>query len=135
VAHILVIDDDPSVCDVVEKLLDSMGFSVTSATSGRAALDAATTQPFAAAIVDLCMPVMPGLEIIRKLRALAPDTRLIVMSGLMSDCGSAPAPDFLGMAADLRGVGRLPKPFGREELFNLLGDCLGAPQGRTALVG
>jgi CheY-like chemotaxis protein len=119
-SHVLVIDDDPSVCEVVEQLLRSLGFSVTTTTNGRAALAAAGTQSFSAAIVDLCMPAMHGLEILQNLKSLSPRTKLIVMSGLMSDCGGAP--DFLGMAADLRGVARLPKPFGRQELINLLGD-------------
>ena len=96
---------------------------VTTATTGRAALEAATHQPFAAAFVDLCMPTMHGLEIIHGLKALAPDTKLIVMSGLMADCGGPPAPDFLGMMPNLKGIDRLAKPFGRQELLNLLPDC------------
>lgn len=120
--RILVVDDDPSVCDVVERLLASSGYAVTTATTGRAALEAATRQSFAAAFVDLCMPSMHGLEIIDGLRALAPDTKLIVMSGLMADCGGPPAPDFLGMMMNLKGIERLSKPFGRQDLLNLLPD-------------
>ena len=120
--RILVVDDDPSVCDVVARLLASSGYAVTTATTGRAALEAATKQSFAAAFVDLCMPSMHGLEIINGLRALAPDTKLIVMSGLMADCGGPPAPDFLGMMTNLKGIERLSKPFGRQDLLNLLPD-------------
>ena len=120
--RILVVDEDPSVCDVVERLLASSGYAVTTATTGRAALEAATRQSFAAAFVDLCMPSMHGLEIINGLRALAPDTKLIVMSGLMADCGGPPAPDFLGMMTNLKGIERLSKPFGRQDLLNLLPD-------------
>ena len=120
--RILVVDDDPSICDVVERLLASSGYAVTTATTGRAALEGATRQSFAAAFVDLCMPSMHGLEIINGLRALAPDTKLIVMSGLMADCGGPPAPDFLGMMTNLKGIERLSKPFGRQDLLNLLPD-------------
>jgi CheY-like chemotaxis protein len=121
-SRILVVDDDPSVCDVVERLLLSSGYAVTTATSGRAALEAAAQQSFTAAFVDLCMPTMHGLEIIDGLRSLAPDTKLIVMSGLMADCGGPPAPDFLGMMPNLKGIERLSKPFGRQDLLNLLPD-------------
>jgi CheY-like chemotaxis protein len=107
---------------VVERLLVSSGYAVTTVTTGRAALEAATRQSFTAAFVDLCMPSMHGLEIIDGLRALAPDTKLIVMSGLMSDCGGSPAPDFLGMMTNLKGIERLSKPFGRQDLLNLLPD-------------
>ena len=122
-AHILIVDDDPSVCDVVDKMLGSLGFTVTTATTGRAALEAAARHSFAAAIIDLCMPTMHGLEIVRNLKTMTPHTRLIVMSGLMSDCGGTPAPDFFGMMADLKGIDRLAKPFGRRELLNLLEGC------------
>ena len=54
--------------------------------------------------------------------SLAPDTKLIVMSGLMADCGGPPAPDFLGMMTNLKGIERLSKPFGRQDLLNLLPD-------------
>ena len=118
--RILVVDDDPSVCDVVEKLLASCGFAVTTATTGRSALEIAARETFHAAIVDLCMPAMNGLEIIRNLKTVTPDTRLIVMSGLMPDYGDTPAPDFIGMSADLKGIARLSKPFGRQELLKLL---------------
>ena len=116
-ARVLIVDDDPSVCDVVQKLLESLGFTVITATSGRAALEAAGQHAFAAAIVDLCMPTMHGLEIVRNLKALTPDTKLIVMSGLLD---GPPAPDFIGMAANLKGIDRLSKPFGRRELLSLL---------------
>jgi CheY-like chemotaxis protein len=134
-AHILIVDDDPSVCDVVEKMLASLGFTVTTATTGRAALEVAARQSFTAAIIDLCMPTMHGLEIVRNLKAMTPHTRLIVMSGLMSDSGLSPAPDFFGMMADFKGVDRLSKPFGRRELMGLLGDCLGDVGGWSAAAG
>jgi CheY-like chemotaxis protein len=139
-AHILIVDDDPSVCDVVDKMLASLGFAVITATTGRAALEAAARQSFAAAIIDLCMPTMHGLEIVRHLKSMTPHTRLIVMSGLMSDGGSSPAPDFIGMMADFKGIDRLSKPFGRQELLSLLEGYLddagtGAEPGCNAAVG
>jgi CheY-like chemotaxis protein len=121
--HVLVIDDDPSVCHVIEKILDAAGYTVVTATSGSAGLDAASEQVFAAAIIDLCMPYMHGLDTIRALRAQCPGTRLILMSGLMSDCAGVNAPDFLGLAANLQGIPRLGKPFRREELLELLAQC------------
>jgi CheY-like chemotaxis protein len=131
-AHVLIVDDDPSVCNVVEKMLASLGFAVTTATTGRAALDAAARQSFAAAIIDLCMPVMHGLEIVRNLKAMTPHTKLIVMSGLMSNNGASPAPDFIGMMADFKGIDRLSKPFGRQELLSLLEGYLGEVDGGAA---
>jgi hypothetical protein len=57
------------------------------------------------------------------LRAQAPDTRLIVMSGLISEEAASGAPDFLGMAKNLHGIPRLAKPFRRDELLDLVVQC------------
>ena len=121
--HVLVIDDDPSVCHVIERMLDAAGYAVTTATSGSAGLDAAAGQFFAAAIIDLCMPHMHGLGTIRAFKAQCPGTRLILMSELVSECAGINAPDFLGLTANLQGIPRLGKPFRREELLDLVAQC------------
>jgi len=121
--HILVIDDDPSICGVVAKILESSGYAVTVATSGSAGIAAAARQSFAAVIVDLCMPDVSGFDAIKMLKTNAPNTRLIVMSGLISESAGCGAPDFLGMAAGLQGIPRLAKPFRRDELLDLLAQC------------
>ena len=123
--RILVIDSDRLVCSALERVLKASGYAVTIATSGHAGLEAAR-EPFAAAIVDLCLPDMSGFDAIRALRALAPGVRVIVMSQLMSACIGIGAPDFLGMVSDLRGIERLGKPFGQEELLHLVGQCRAA---------
>jgi CheY-like chemotaxis protein len=120
--RILVIDDDLSVCGIIEKILVSSGYAVTVATCGRAGIAAAVTQSFAAVIVDLCMPDVSGFDAIGVLRAQAPDSRLIVMSGLISEAASG-APDFLGMAKNLHGIPRLAKPFRRDDLLDLVAQC------------
>jgi CheY-like chemotaxis protein len=120
--RILVIDSDRLVCGALERVLAASGYAVTIATSGRAGLEAAR-RPFAAAIIDLCLPDMSGFDAIRALRTHAPGLRVIAMSELMTECSGDGAPDFLGMAANLRGILRLGKPFGREELLHLVGRC------------
>jgi DNA-binding response OmpR family regulator len=121
--RILVIDDEPSVCAVVEKILAPSGYDVTTATGGRAGLEAAAKQFFSAAIVDICMRDVSGLDVIRALRAQAPGMGLIAMSGLLSESAGTGAPDFLGMAANLDGIPRLAKPFRPGELLDLVEQC------------
>jgi CheY-like chemotaxis protein len=124
--RILVIDDDPSICRIVENILVSSGYAVTVATSGRAGIAAAARQSFAAVIVDLCMPDVSGFDAIKMLKTNTPDTRLIVMSGLMAESAGCGTPDFLGMAANLQGIPRLAKPFRREDLLDLVAQCCAA---------
>jgi len=119
---ILLIDDDVSVCQAAKEVLTASGFSVTIVPDGRAGINAAARQPFAAAIVDLCTPHLGGFDTIRAFRRLAPDMPLIAMSGLLANCPGN-APDFLGMSANLQGVHRLSKPFQREDLLALVARC------------
>lgn len=116
--RILVIDDEPAICDVVERIVASLGYAVTIATNARAGLEAVRRENFAAAIVDLCIPDVGGFEAIRALRARAPEMRMIALSELTSETPGTP--DFLGMASNLQGVARLGKPIRREALLDLL---------------
>jgi CheY-like chemotaxis protein len=121
--RILVIDDDLSICTIVEQILISAGYAVTVATSGAAGLAAAARHSFAVAVVDLCMPGVSGFDAIAALRAHVPMMGLIAMSGLMSESAGFGAPDFLGMATNLQGIPRLAKPFRRGELLDLVQQC------------
>lgn len=115
--RILVIDDEPAICELVEHIVASLGYAVTIATNARAGIEAVRKQNFAAAIIDLCIPDVGGFEAIRALRARAPDMQMIALSDLMPESGT---PDFLGMASNLHGVARLGKPIRREALLDLL---------------
>ena len=114
--RILAIDSDRLVCSALERALKASGYSVTIATSGHAGLEAAR-EPFAAAIVDLCLPDMSGVDAIRALRAIAPGARVIVMSELMTAWLGIGAPDFLGMVPDLRGTSGSASRSGRTNCF------------------
>jgi len=119
-SHILVIDDEPSVCRVIEAVLTAAGYTVTTVSDGRSGIEAAEKQDFSAAIVDLCMPNLNGIDTIREFRAMAPHMKVIAMSGLMSSSGGNTAPDFLGMAINLAGIPKLSKPFRRIELLEVV---------------
>ena len=119
-SHILVIDDEQSVCRVIEAVLTAAGYTVTTASDGRSGIEAAEKQDFSVAIVDLCMPNLNGIDTIREFRAMAPQMKLIAMSGLMSSSGGNAAPDFLGMAINLAGIPKLSKPFRRIELLDVV---------------
>lgn len=119
-SRILVIDDELSVCQVIKAVLTASGYAVTIASDGRAGIDAVEQQDYSAAIVDLCMPNLNGIETIREFKTLAPDMALIVMSGLIAGCGNESTPDFLGMALNLGGIPKLTKPFKRQELLDVV---------------
>lgn len=78
--HILVADDEPSIRLLLETGLALNGFRVTSVRSGHEALATAQAVNFDAVISDIYMPDGDGLEFARELRALRPQTPLILMT-------------------------------------------------------
>jgi CheY-like chemotaxis protein len=65
---ILLVDDDPDLVEVYTELLEQLGFSVTSAVDGQAALTLAPELQPDLIITDVSMPRMSGLELTRQLR-------------------------------------------------------------------
>ncbi len=70
--QILVVDDDLTVAEVVERYLRRDGFDVETVHDGRVALDRALASPPDLVVLDLMLPGLDGLDVCRRLRALAP---------------------------------------------------------------
>ena len=70
--RILVVDDDPTVADVVSRYLLRDGHDVECVADGRAALDRALDDPPDLVVLDLMLPGMDGLEVCRRLRERSP---------------------------------------------------------------
>jgi DNA-binding response OmpR family regulator len=71
-SRILVVDDDATVAEVVARYLERDGFVVETVGDGRVALERALAEPPDLVVLDLMLPGMDGLEVCRRLRALAP---------------------------------------------------------------
>lgn len=67
-ARILVVDDEPDIRDLLKLLLESQGYEVAQAGSGRAALEAARETPFDLIVLDIMMPEMDGVAACGALR-------------------------------------------------------------------
>jgi DNA-binding response OmpR family regulator len=77
---VLVVDDDPVICSALQRALRLQGFAVAAVGSGRAALDAMARQPPDVAVVDLSLPDVDGVDVIRRLRADGVDVPVCVLS-------------------------------------------------------
>jgi two-component system OmpR family response regulator len=67
-ARILVVDDEPTITELLSTALRYMGYEVTTAASGFAALDAAATSAPELVILDVTLPDIDGFEVCRRLR-------------------------------------------------------------------
>lgn len=82
-SHILVADDDAAMREIVVRTLTAAGHSVITASDGQEALDAVTAAPqsFALLIADVDMPLVDGIDLAGRVGKLAPDVKVILMSG------------------------------------------------------
>ncbi len=68
-AHILVVDDEPAITDLLATALRYMGYRVTTAATGLAALESAAARAPDLVILDVMLPDIDGFEVCRRLRA------------------------------------------------------------------
>jgi CheY-like chemotaxis protein len=83
-------------------MLQEIGFEVVAVDNGREAVEAFASEPsrFALVLLDLTMPVMNGADALRAIRSLAPDARILMMSGFDEQesserFGTVPPPTFI----------------------------------------
>ena len=79
--QVLVVDDDPTVSDVVRRYLERAGFAVTLAADGPSALAAAEQRPPDLVVLDLMLPGMSGLDVCRRLRERS-DVPVVMLTAL-----------------------------------------------------
>jgi two-component system response regulator RegA len=103
--RVLLVDDDEPFRERLGRALRDRGYDVVLAADHRTALDAATAQAPAFAVVDLKMPGPSGLEVVRDLHSLSPETRIVVLTGYGSIASAVEAlhrgaHDYLSKPAD-----------------------------------
>jgi CheY-like chemotaxis protein len=80
-AALLCVDDYQDVLDCEKAFLETFGYTVMTASSGREGLELASLHSFDIVIVDYCMPEMNGQEFAIAMRRLRPLTPIIMLSG------------------------------------------------------
>jgi two-component system alkaline phosphatase synthesis response regulator PhoP len=122
---VLVVDDHPPVVIIIRKVLEGGGFRVLSARTGDECLAAVHAEQPDLLILDLVMPGMDGLEVLRTLRQ-DPATRHLPVIVLTAWRGDGEGPNgWLGVADRY-----LTKPFRTAELVAAVEEVLAAPARR-----
>ena len=80
-ASILIVDDEVSILNSLSSILEDEGYEVSVAKSGIEALKLCAVSPPELMMLDIWMPDMDGLETLRRLRELVPQTQVMMMSG------------------------------------------------------
>lgn len=114
---ILLIDDEDLIRKSLANQISQEGFTISTAACGEEALNKFEAEPSDLLLLDLALPDMNGLEILKRVKARRPSTAVIIITGY-GDMASAI--DALRLGADEY----LLKPCKREELLYRIGQCL-----------
>ena len=116
---VLVVDDQSGIRSLLRRILELEGLAVVDAKDGATALERfAQTPAIAAAMIDITMPGMDGVTLASKLRELAPQLPLILMSGFdMDDL-------FESEATFDPPAGYLEKPFDLQRVARIVNEAL-----------
>jgi len=107
--RVLVVDDEPNICDLLDELLSRQGYAIETCLNGQDALDKIRDGGYDMVISDLKMPGINGIELIRTVKSESPDTATVLVTGYAT---VETAVEALRFGAD----DYVTKPFNIEEL-------------------
>jgi len=110
---VLLVDDEAIVRDSISEWLKNDDYEVDCASDGKEALEKFNSRRFDTAVVDLKMPGIDGLEVMRQARRIAPQTRVIIITAYGTVETAVEA--MKNGASDY-----LPKPFTLDQLENMI---------------
>jgi CheY-like chemotaxis protein/anti-sigma regulatory factor (Ser/Thr protein kinase) len=116
--HLLVVEDDRDLCELLCRMLERAGFATAGASTGREALRHLRKEPVDILITDILMPEMDGIELMRVLRTERPDLPVIALSG------TEDAMEYGRIAGHLGAWAALLKPIESKALVSAVQDVL-----------
>ncbi len=116
--RILVVDDEASIRELLEKTLAMSDYDVDTAPDGRTALERMRLYPYDLLITDLRMPGMDGLTVIREAKRYKADLPVLVITGYSTESSAIEA-------ANLGVHGYLTKPFRVSQVLGKTAKALG----------
>ena len=111
---ILVVDDDEPLCDTIVEVLADQGYRVFSAYTGERALHLIRTVRFEVAFVDLKLPGMTGVEVLKTIAEEQPEARSVIITGY-------PDIELMSQALEVGCFTVLKKPFRVHKLLEIVG--------------
>jgi len=121
--RILIVDDDPMVLHFVDLVLTQQGYRVTTAASSDTALQLLGRDPFALVLLDINMPGMTGLDVLRLMRDRPKRPKILMITAHRD-------PATIMKALEQGADGYLAKPFKPQDLTRRVEVILNGPAPR-----
>lgn len=109
---VLVVDDETGALESFKMILEIKDYEISPFLNGPDALEAAKKTPFDIAFVDIRMVPMDGIEVLKQLKVISPNTEVIIMTAYSTE-------EYQANAITFGAMEYLRKPFLMEEIFSL----------------
>ena len=83
--RMLIVDDEPDICECLKEFFATRGFSVSAAFSGEEALDRLSEGGADVILLDILLPGLSGIEVLKHAKALNPEARVVMVTALDQD--------------------------------------------------
>jgi DNA-binding NtrC family response regulator len=110
---VLIVDDDRDIVSIVSTILRGKGWDITAAYSGQEALEAVTSSKPDIILLDIMMPEMNGIEVLKRIKKIDADARIIMITAF-GDVES-----YLD-SMELGAYEYINKPFETDELLEMI---------------
>ena len=120
---ILLVDDDPGMLDTLMDVLSATGYETSVAASGNAALEMVQAGRFDLVLMDVQMPGLNGVQVLRALRVLDPTIVVIMMTAYTGD-------ELVAESQRTTGFSVLSKPLDLDQVLPLVKSIVSSRAGR-----
>jgi|WetSurMetagenome_2_1015567.scaffolds.fasta_scaffold373764_1 DNA-binding NtrC family response regulator len=123
--RVLVVDDEKNICDLLKVALEQIGCEVETSCEGAVAIGWAHEKQYDAIFLDIKMPGMNGVEVLKNLRTVQPNAAFVMITGY---AGSDLVDESLSSGAFVC----LSKPFGISQVQDIIRTLYDGAPGDTA---
>jgi DNA-binding NtrC family response regulator len=119
---VILLDDEPIVCERLKPALEKVGFYVEAYTESQHAIDRLAQEKFHVLVTDLKMQKPDGIDVLRFVNQQSPSTKVVVITGFATK-------DTAAEVMESGAVDFIAKPFKISHLLKLIVDITGAREG------
>lgn len=126
-AYVLIVDDDPSLRWTTSLILECEGYPTDTAANGAEAIERVQERPYDVVLMDLCMPVLNGVQALKQIKALRPQTVVVMMTAYAVE-------DLIQDALGEGAFAILDKPVDIEQIIAVIEESMAARQSALILI-
>lgn len=83
--RIMIVDDEKEIRELFKEVLEGRGYEVLMCDGGQAAIETIKESPVFAAFIDIRMPGMDGVSVLKEIKTIRPDTNVVMITGYTRD--------------------------------------------------